>query len=106
MPVRAVTPLVPAARGGVQLYRDADFHDRAQDERATGEDIYSPEWPDQPIELGRSQASSRPGTHCPGTPGAADRGVDPSGRRRTSFPGGAHPPFEDESARAVRPGRS
>jgi hypothetical protein len=55
--VKAITPRVVAISGHMQFYRDADHYDRAQDELATGEDIFSPEWPDKPLNLKPTRGS-------------------------------------------------
>lgn len=64
MAVRAVTPRVVAISGHVAFYRDADHFDAAQDERATGEDIFDPEWPDKPLRLSPQRESHARPAHC------------------------------------------
>jgi hypothetical protein len=52
VPVRAVTPRVPALHGLVHSHDcpgDCCNWDAAQDLRATGEDIFSSDWPDKPL---------------------------------------------------------
>ena len=57
MTVRAVTPRLLAISGHLQFYSDADHHDRENDLRVTGEDIYDPEWPDKPLNLKPTRGS-------------------------------------------------
>jgi hypothetical protein len=58
MPVRAITPRVIAISGHVQFYRDLDYHDAANDDLVTGEDIFDPEeWPHRPLRLKPTRGS-------------------------------------------------
>lgn len=84
---RPVTPLVPASTGGVQFYADADHYDRERADALTG-DIYSPEWPDVPVQgLNRR--------------GARSLAARPAGRQATAPDETSAPPRDSLSSRGA-----
>lgn len=89
MSVNAVTPLVPASTGRLQYYRDLDHVDVDRDLLATGEDIFSDEWPDRPLRLNRrgtpdpAAAARERGDGVPGISDSAGCVPSPPRGRRT-----------------------
>ena len=97
MPVRSVTPAVPASTGGLRYYRDADFHDVEQDQRwdQVAGDAYGRPVPFQPI-----PSATRPRTRRVVAP--EDRASEPSSRTAEHASG---PPTKNEAPGSSQPER-
>lgn len=66
---------------------DGENHDAAQDERATGPDPYSAEWPYKPLKLSPAGA-------------AVHRGLAPTGASRNLLLRGAPTPLDSDARRS------